>query len=245
MAAPLSSDHLLLSSIPLHLSTFTLDEFEAALRHNTNDPPCTLIAEIHATLIYNLRTVPFVRQAAIASLEGEHPDSRIFGVTPDSLIECALPEVGNNWERVPLRASEGREGWEDALVGCLKDVSPSLLLYYGQGVTVPKHASGWSFPSYRSVLTWLLLEPKDPPESPGGSSPSIHSDDDSPFFNGFAKPNERYWSMPVKYKIALLSFMCGLSVSSKAIHLHMESCEEQLTALRKEKIEINRGKKQA
>jgi len=51
--------------------------------------------------------------------------------------------------------------------------------------------------------------------------------------------------MPVEYKIALLSFMCGLSVSSKAIHLHMESCEEQLTALRKEKIEINRSKKHA
>lgn len=60
-----------------------------------------------------------------------------------------------------------------------------------------------------------------------------------------ANPSERYWTMPVDYKIDLLFFMCGLSVSSKAIHLHMESCEEQLTALRKEKIEINRSKKQA
>ena len=49
----------------------------------------------------------------------------------------------------------------------------------------------------------------------------------------------------MEYKIVLLSFLCGLSVSSKAIHLHMESCEEQLTTLRKEKIEINRSKKQA
>ena len=38
--------------------------------------------------------------------------------------------------------------------------------------------------------------------------------------------------------------MCNLVVSSKAIHAHMESCEEQLTALRKEKIEVNRQKKQ-
>lgn len=37
--------------------------------------------------------------------------------------------------------------------------------------------------------------------------------------------------------------MCNLAVSSKAIHVHMESCEEQLTALRKEKIEVNRQKK--
>ncbi|CAO1613341.1 unnamed protein product [Sympodiomycopsis kandeliae] len=35
----------------LVLSPFTLDEFEGALKHNTNDPPCTLIAEIFASLI--------------------------------------------------------------------------------------------------------------------------------------------------------------------------------------------------
>lgn len=50
--------------------------------------------------------------------------------------------------------------------------------------------------------------------------------------------------MPVEDRIAILSFMCNLAVSSKAIHIHMESCEEQLTALRKEKIDVNRQKKQ-
>ena len=38
-------------------------------------------------------------------------------------LSAAMADVGNNWERVPLRHSEGREGWEDALLGCLKDVS--------------------------------------------------------------------------------------------------------------------------
>jgi hypothetical protein len=33
-----------------------------------------------------------------------------------------VAEVGNNWERVALRHSDGRDGWEDALFGCLKDV---------------------------------------------------------------------------------------------------------------------------
>ena len=41
----------------------------------------------------------------------------------------------------------------------------------------------------------------------------------------------------------IIAFMCNLAVSSKAIHAHMETCEEQLTALRKEKIEVNRTKK--
>jgi len=111
-------------------------------------------------------------------------------------------------------------------------------------LTILKLASAEVFPLLQNVLTWLLFEPAGSDESPGGSSSSKNLQD-SHIFTERANPCERYWTMPVEYKIALLSFMCGLSVSSKAIHLHMESCEEQLTALRKEKIEINRSKKQA
>lgn len=111
-------------------------------------------------------------------------------------------------------------------------------------LTTPKLASVEIFPSLQNILTWLLFEPAGSDESPGGSSSSKRPQG-SEFFAERANPGERYWTMPVEHKIALLSFMCGLSVSSKAIHLHMESCEEQLTALRKEKIEINRSKKQA
>jgi bromodomain adjacent to zinc finger domain protein 1A len=46
----------------------------------------------------------------------------VLGISSHPLFN-ALAEVGNSWERVPLRASEGRDGWQDALVGCLKDVS--------------------------------------------------------------------------------------------------------------------------
>ena len=121
---------------PLHLSTFTLDEFEHAMRHSLIEPQCTLLSEIHSTLLYNLRTVSFQRHSAIRSMmyaenermiaAGESPNEptgyTVFGVDFQQLSN-ALSEVGSNWERVPLRSSEGREGWEDAVVGCLKDVS--------------------------------------------------------------------------------------------------------------------------
>ena len=102
------------------------DEFEHAIRHSVADPPCPLLAEVHSILIYNLRTVPFVRHSALLSLlrrkEEENPGvSEVFGVTIDQL-SAAMADVGNNWERVPLKHSEGRVGWEEALVGCLKDV---------------------------------------------------------------------------------------------------------------------------
>lgn len=113
---------------PLHISSFTLDEYEHAIRHSDIDLPCQLLAEIHSTLIYNLRTVPFVRHSAVLSLlqlkdeiDVETQEDHVLGVSIETLT-TAMAEVGNNWERVPLRHSEGREGWEDALVGCLKDV---------------------------------------------------------------------------------------------------------------------------
>lgn len=103
------------------------------------DPPCNLLAEIHSTLIYNLRTVPFIRHSAVLSLmhfkedidiedDKSNEEDAVLGVTIAQLT-AAMAEVGNNWERVPLRHAEGREGWEEALLGCLKDVSSYITLW--------------------------------------------------------------------------------------------------------------------
>jgi hypothetical protein len=74
--------------------------------------------------------VPFVRHSLLLSLlkhkedqeQTDLEDDMPYGVSMDTLT-TAMADVGNNWERVPLRFSEGREGWEEAVVGCLKDVS--------------------------------------------------------------------------------------------------------------------------
>ncbi|PPQ89585.1 hypothetical protein CVT25_012330 [Psilocybe cyanescens] len=216
---------------PLHLSVFSLDELEHALRHSATDQPCSLLAEIHSTLIYNLRTVSFVRHSALLSLLKYKEDLEnagkeevpVVGLTIDELV-AAMADVGNNWERVPLRFTEGREGWEEALVGCLKD-----------------HANTINFPRLQEILTKLLFAPALTSSESRAPTPV---DGDQPTLQSVAPPSDRYYSLPPEDRIAILSFMCNLAVSSKAIHAHMESCEEQLTALRKEKIEVNRQKKQ-
>ncbi|KAH7883746.1 chromatin remodeling complex protein [Phlebopus sp. FC_14] len=215
---------------PLHLSTFTMDEFEHALRHSIIDSPCVMLGEIHSTLIYNLRTVPFTRHSAVLSLlhlkarlEDEH---KVFGVTIDQLA-AAMADVGNNWERVPLRHADLRFGWEDALIGCLKD-----------------HATIQNFPRLREVLTRLLFAPESNAESSTSSSSSRLSSPIAPNLSLLSSPAQRYHALPPFDRIAILAFMCNVAVSSKAIHTHIDTCEEQLTALRKEKIEVNRMKKQ-
>ncbi|KAG6911832.1 hypothetical protein DXG01_000079 [Tephrocybe rancida] len=220
---------------PLHLSSFTLDEFEHALRHTLTDPPCALLAEVHSTLVYNLRTVVFQRHSALVSLMRVHEEALEEGNDEDVLLgipfdelTAAMADVGNNWERVPLRHTEGREGWEDALVGMLKD-----------------HATVTNFPRLREILTRLLFapEPRIDTSSESPSSSRVSTPESAPLSQR-SVPAERYYALPPKDKIAILSFMCNLAISSKAIHAHMESCEEQLTALRKEKIDVNRLKKQ-
>ena len=68
--------------------------------------------------------------------------------------------------------------------------------------------------------------------------------------NGEEEPSEEYDSpatlyptLPVEDKIALLSFLCDVSICSKSVHTYMDNCEEQLTQLRKDKIELNRERK--
>ena len=36
-----------------------------------------------------------------------------LGITTEELT-TAMADIGNNWERTPLRHVEGREGWEEA-----------------------------------------------------------------------------------------------------------------------------------
>ncbi|CDO72325.1 hypothetical protein BN946_scf184977.g22 [Trametes cinnabarina] len=212
---------------PLHISPFTMDDFDAALRHSLIEPPCQLLSEIHATLIYNLRTIPFNRHSAVMSLvdyKQEHGDNELLGVSIDQLT-AAMADVGNNWERAPLRHSEGREGWEESLVGCLKD-----------------HANLENFPRLREILTRLLFAPDDTDAS-GSAAPSPSTSPTPMRLTTPTHPKQLYYKLPPKDRVDILAFMCNLAVSSKAIHMHMELCEEQLTALRKEKIEVNRTKK--
>ncbi|KAF9037807.1 chromatin remodeling complex protein [Hymenopellis radicata] len=210
----------------LHLSTFTLDEFEHGIRHALDDPPCSLLAEVHSTLIYNLRTVPFHRHSAVLSLIQDDDESLVLGNDTDTLT-TAMADIGNNWERVPLRLAEGRQGWEDALVGCIKD-----------------HATVANFPRLREVLTKLLFAPAEPDQARASSEASGSHSPAPSLYTVPSYPAERYPSLPPADRIAIISFMTNLAISSKAIHAHMETCEEQLTALRKEKIEVNRSKKQ-
>ncbi|KAF8523145.1 chromatin remodeling complex protein [Hysterangium stoloniferum] len=206
---------------PLKLSSFTLDELESAIRHNDLDQPVTLIAEIHSSLIYALRALSTHRHSAVVSLLQEEDEIDPEGVTTAELTD-ALADIGNNWERQPLRVDEGRSGWEEAMIGCIKD-----------------QATVYTFPTLRGVLTRLLFTSDSPetssslPASPMSGTGILRR----------ASPHDRYYLLPPEDKIGILAFLCDAVVSHKEIHLFMENCETNLTQLRKEKIEVKKERK--
>ena len=99
-----------------------------------------------------------------------------------------------------------------------------------------------TFPGMRSIFQRLLFdEPEDhlhPPDSSPLSSPTQSHG------ATVSSPSERYYALSPADRLSILKFMCDLAMTSKAIHSHLEWCEEQLTVLRKERIEVNRQKKQ-
>ncbi|KAI9462511.1 chromatin remodeling complex protein [Lactarius psammicola] len=94
------------------------------IRHTLVEPSCQLIAEVHSSLIYNLRTVAFQRHSAVGSLmsasEDEDDDNDDLGVTVKALT-TAMADVGNNWERTPLRHSGRTRRVGRVISGCIKD----------------------------------------------------------------------------------------------------------------------------
>jgi bromodomain adjacent to zinc finger domain protein 1A len=112
----------------LNLSPFTLDAYEQAIAHEGDEAPF-LLAEIHTSLAYNIRQVPNQRNIALSSLyEHQQELYRTRADEADSISDLidALHEKGNNWERAPLRATNTRDGWEDSMIGLIKDVGVYL-----------------------------------------------------------------------------------------------------------------------
>lgn len=111
-----------------------MDEFDQALLHDKIEPRCTLLAEIHGSLLAvvtqdSIRipgTVSATASGIIPRFSAEKPDSegaRIPQEEKENYIRLAL-EYSRKWDRSKrLNSSTARVGWERHLVGCLVQVS--------------------------------------------------------------------------------------------------------------------------
>ncbi|KAF8310996.1 hypothetical protein DL93DRAFT_2083951 [Clavulina sp. PMI_390] len=200
----------------LKISTFTLDEFESAIRHTNPDIPCTLLAETHSCLLTVAKERTGVRYTAIESLEAEEMDldDSAHGV---SLADIAHEAKGLGYKSQLATGSSSKDStrstWEDTLAIYLRD-----------------HATPQAVPNLRRIMQGLMFEP------------SLSSSTSKRKFAP-STPAERYPYLLSEDKIAIFSFLCEICIASRVVRAHIDWGDASLTELRKEKIEVNREKR--
>lgn len=133
---------------PLHLSTFTLDDFSSALRHPFREPKCLLVSEIHSALVNLIgadqsrvfgstgaSTLDSLRAEATEA-EGEERDEldednddggvaqgEGYSAELDALVRRGIG-YARRWDRsAKLKSADGRAGWERHVIGAICQVS--------------------------------------------------------------------------------------------------------------------------
>lgn len=226
----------------LCLSPIAFDDLDAALRHPTHDPPCPLLAEVHAALLQTIvRDGAHSRDMAPAMVQArqrmheapevlEEPEKPAddaksdqssdlddLDESPERVVIDAAYDIGHQWERRALKAEDGRRGWESHLVGCLasRATPEALPRLYGilSHLTGIEHESG-------------LID---------GAFIGDH----------FRSAAERYPHLPLGDKVEALLFLCELAVMTRAVRAYYDECDAHLAALRKERVEISRARKKA
>ncbi|KAF9512921.1 hypothetical protein BS47DRAFT_1329990 [Hydnum rufescens UP504] len=209
----------------LKISSFTLDEYECAIRHSLPDVPCTLIAEVNSCLMSVAKERSPVKMIALDSLnfyDAVDPP----GEVPLAELQKAAKALGDKrssgWDS-PAARENGRVGWEDGLAIFIRD-----------------HATMQTLPNLRRILRSLLFAPVT-----GASTESSSSSTSPAPATSYQRstPAERYPVLLHEDKIGIITFLCEICMAARIVRGHIEWGDSSLTELRKEKIEVNREKK--
>ncbi|KAG8686844.1 hypothetical protein FRC09_013884, partial [Ceratobasidium sp. 395] len=144
----------------------------------------------------------------------------------------------NSWRTDEIGETDGRDGWEDAMWGCLAE-----------------HGSLETFPRLASIL-WQLSNPPSVPSraAPQSDAPKIATLDEPESDSDDYQVNENdedptqstrwaWMALTPRDKLEILAFLADLVMTSRSVRSFMEECDSRLTTLRKEKIEVNRERK--
>ena len=245
---------------PLLLSPFTLDDFEHALQHQLSDPPCTLLNEIHRTLINLIvrdggSSLVANTPAIAASLDvtASAPGS----VNGDDDQEDAASQAGSDVDELEASPNGTHANGHSTTATNLEAEAISSLLEAARELS-----SGWEKlvirpdnrrERWENSLVGLIAARATPdlfPRMVGVLSHLTAVEHADGYIDGkweaelYDSPVQRYPLLPLSDKLQVLDFLCALAVETRAVKAFYEECEAQLTELCKEKIEISREKKE-
>ncbi|PWN49280.1 hypothetical protein IE53DRAFT_154692 [Violaceomyces palustris] len=232
---------------PLLITPFTLDEYEAALRHSTHEPSCPLIQEIHSVLLNaivrdGIRSKDVGSAALTSKTGGVGSRDYSASVDPDQEIDSVVPSregsVIDHWNQdgaddsvqaIYEAAAKIGKGWDMRIlkVDEGRDGWESHLV----GCLLAR-ATSETFPRLTGILSHMTAV-----EHPDGRVDGNYVADT------YLSVVDRYPAMALRDKIHIISFLCQLAVMTKSVRAYFEECDLQLTELRKEKVELSRAKR--
>lgn len=220
---------------PLGVSSIAMDDFEAALRHAMSDPPCALLGHVHGVLLnaivrdgaHTLALAPAAlaqrRKATETDATPEAPASP--AAADDQEFGSDLSDLGDAPENEVLgAASDMGRGWErrvlddDMCTGWERQLVGCLAAC----------ATPEAMPRLYSILGHLCGVP--------------YGDEDLPTEGRSAA--ERYPSLSLSDKVAVLWFLCEMAVLTRNVKAYYDECEMHLVDLRRERTELGRTRKQ-
>ena len=252
----MSTYHFLISlGRPLMLSSFTLDDYEQALQHRVVESPCTLVNEIHRTLINlivrdggsNLVTNASALAASLdvssstpASVNGDDGDAASQAASDVDELEAVPNGTNANGSSTNAEASSiaslleaAREisaGWETLVIRADNRRERWENSLVG---LIAARATRETLPRMIGILSHLTAVEHAEGYIDGEWVAELYE-----------TPSQRFALLSVQDKLQILDFLCTQAVMTKAVKAFYEECEAQMTELRKEKIEVSREKKQ-
>ncbi|SPO32699.1 related to ITC1 - subunit of Isw2 chromatin remodelling complex [Ustilago trichophora] len=248
----------------LLLSPFTMDDYEHALRHQLSDPSCTLINEIHRTLINlivrdggssliaNTPAIAAsldVTASAPGSVDGDEDD----GDNNDNAASEAASDV-DELEASPNGTHTNGNGHsnnnaEAEAIASLLEAARELSSGWEKLIIRPDNRRE----RWENSLVGLIAARGTPdlfPRMIGVLSHLTGVEHADGYIDGkfeaelYDTPTQRYPLLTLADKLQIIDFLCSQAVETKSIKAFYEECEAQVTELRKEKIEISREKKE-
>ncbi|KAI1005140.1 hypothetical protein K3495_g3079 [Podosphaera aphanis] len=219
------------------LDSFTFDDFVQAMQYSCADVECQLFVEIHCSVLKSLveseadggnilAQLPDLKSqqdvdeesGEISSSSQEPEPNPLRRYTRSSLVKPCLPSEFQKKHR----ADEMQSGltWIDRLRkrdfknGGWQIIIVGLLLQLSKS------------PRYFDTCETLLKE-----LAPANLEPTADT------------ARQQYNRLNVNLRIQVLQILCMLAIDTKAIRTYMEECNEQMTILRKEKIQWQRDRK--
>lgn len=247
---------------PLMLAPFTLDDYEAALQHNTSDP-CPLITEIHASLINIIvRDGPGLAKDGSTTVTTSKGGAANGRASKDRSLSAGEDEEdeesGDELEDSREGSAESDEEEDEEQNADDSDVQESESEVIKAAISVGR---GWDKKTlkledgragWENSLLGLLAKRAQPDMMPrvmGVLSHLTGKEHPDGLIDGvflgetYFTAKERLPVMPVTDKLAVIHFLCDLAVMTKAIKNFFEECEATLTELRKERVDLSRQRK--